>query len=40
MYRTIKRIYDKTGDIEYVKKAVAKGWITEEEYKDITGEEY
>ena len=40
-YNKIKRYYDKGfWNIEMVKNAVVKGWITEEEYKEITGEEY
>lgn len=27
-------------DIERVRKAVEKGWITEEEFSEITGEDY
>ena len=38
MYNTIKRIYEKTGDIEVVNKALAKSWITEAERAEILGE--
>lgn len=40
MYETIKRIYAKTGDEAYVANAVKKGWITKEQYKEITGNDY
>ena len=40
MYATIKRLYTKTGDQGLVENAVKKGWITAEQYKEITGEEY
>ena len=40
MYATIKRLYTKTGDKSLVENAVKKGWITEEQYTEITGEEY
>lgn len=40
MFETIKRIYAKTGNEEYVANAVKKGWITEEQYTEITGKEY
>ena len=39
MFQTIKRLYDKIKDKTVVKNAVAKGWITAEDYKLITGEE-
>lgn len=35
MYETLKRIYIKTKDEKYLMNAVAKGWITEEEKKEI-----
>ena len=38
MYRTIKRIYEKTKDAEIVVKALEKGWITEDQKKEILGE--
>lgn len=31
MFETIKRIYAKTGNADAVTKAVARGWITQEE---------
>jgi hypothetical protein len=40
MYQTIKRLYAKTNDINVVKNAVKKCWITEEEYEAITGQAY
>lgn len=41
MYISVKRYYDmgKYSD-EQVKVFVKAGWITEEQYKEITGEEY
>ena len=40
MFETIKRLYDKTRNKTLVANAVAKGWITAEQYKQITGEAY
>ena len=40
MYKTIERLYKKTNDKTIVANAVAKGWITAEEYRAITGEEF
>ena len=40
MFETIKRLYAKTGDKAVVVNAVKKGWITEEQYQEITGEVY
>lgn len=41
MYRIVKRYYDKGYYTkEDVKKFVASGDITAEQYKEITGEEY
>jgi hypothetical protein len=40
MFETIKRLYAKTGDEILVANAVKKGWITEEQYKEITGKDY
>lgn len=40
MYNTIKRLYANTKDKELVANAVKKGWITAEQYKQITGEAY
>lgn len=40
MFATIKRLYAKTGDKAVVENAVKKGWITEEQYKLIVGEDY
>lgn len=40
MFETIKRLYKKTNDKSVVANAVKKGWITAEQYKEITGDEY
>ena len=40
MFETIKRLYTKTGNVTLVENAVKKGWITEEQFKEITGEDY
>jgi hypothetical protein len=40
MFETIKRLYAKTGDKTVVANAVKKGWITEDQYQEITGEVY
>lgn len=40
MFETIKRLYAKTGDKTLVANAVKKGWITEEQYKEIIGKSY
>lgn len=40
MFDTIKRLYTKTGNKTLVRNAVLKSWITEDQYKQITGEEY
>lgn len=40
MFETIKRLYAKTNDKSLVANAVKKGWITAEQYKKITGDEY
>ena len=39
MFETIKRLYGKTGSKALVKNAVKKGWISTEQYKEITGED-
>lgn len=39
MYRTIKRIYENTGDSSVVIKAFEKEWITENEKNEILGVE-
>ena len=40
-YEIVKKYYDKGLWSEYrVKMAVSKGWITPEEYKEITGQDY
>ena len=43
MFETIKRLYAKTGNKELVRAAVEKQpvpWITPEQYKEITGEDF
>lgn len=40
MKTTITRLYAKTKNKDVVANAVIKGWITEADYFDITGEEY
>ena len=40
MFETIKRLYAKTGNTALVENAVKKGWITREQYKEITGKDY
>lgn len=40
MFETIKRLYAKTGDKTLVANAVKKGWITKDQYLEITGEVY
>lgn len=42
MFETIKRLYAKTGNKAVVANAVKKigGWITEEDFKTITGEKF
>ena len=40
-FQKVKNYYDHgQWSIERVAKAVVKGWITAEEYKEITGEDY
>lgn len=40
-YAKVKSYYDRgLWNLARVKKAVEKGWITEEEYKEITGNDY
>lgn len=40
-YNKVKKYYDKNlWNKEMVKNAVVKKWITPEEYKEITGEDY
>lgn len=40
-YKKVKNYYDEgRWTIERVAKAVEKGWITEEEYGEITGQKY
>ena len=40
MFETIKRLYAKTGNVALVENAVKKGWVTEAQYKEITGNNY
>ena len=41
MFNRIKRLYDEGKlDKQGVKNAVEKGWITPEQYEEITGEKY
>lgn len=40
MFNTIKRLYEKTNDVTVVENAVKKGWITADQYEEITGEVY
>lgn len=41
MFNRIKRLYDQGKlDKNGVKNAVLRGWITEDQYKEITGEVY
>ena len=40
-FETVKKYYTMgMWDIERVRNAVVKGWITEEEFTEITGEQY
>ena len=40
-YNVVKRYYDLGyWTIQMVRNAVVKGWITPEQYKQITGEDY
>ena len=40
-YNTVKEYYDKgLWNITMCRNAVVKGWITPEEFAEITGEEY
>ncbi|MCM1216883.1 MAG: XkdX family protein [Lachnospiraceae bacterium] len=40
-YETVKRYYSlKLWDVTRVRNAVVKGWITEAEFAEITGEAY
>ena len=40
-YEKVKSYYDRgLWNLARVKKAVEKGWITEEEYQEITGQPY
>ena len=40
-YELVKKYYDEgLWNIARVRNAVVKGWITEQEFKEITGEDY
>ena len=40
-FEIVKKYYDKgLWKIQAVRNAVVKGWITAEEFKEITGEDY
>ena len=40
-FKTVKKYYEADlWSIEMVRNAVVKNWITEEEFAEITGEEY
>lgn len=39
-FATVKKYYPKYWNIDMVRNAVVKGWITAEEFKEITGEDY
>ena len=40
-FNKVKNYYDKgLWNIDRVRNAVVKGWITAEEFKEITGEDY
>lgn len=40
-FEKVKKYYDKGfWTIDMVRNAVVKGWITEEEFEEITGEKY
>lgn len=40
-YEKVKTYYDRgVWTIDMVRNAVVKGWITEEEFTEITGEDY
>ena len=36
MFETIKRLYNKTNNIDLVKNALNKNWITKDQYYEIT----
>lgn len=41
MFDRLKRLYAESKiTINGLRKSVVKGWITEEQFKEITGEEY
>lgn len=39
-YNAVKKWWDLFRNITMIKNAVEKNWITKEEYKEITGEDY
>lgn len=38
MFQTVKRLFERTRDTLIVRNAVLKGWLTKEQYTEITGE--
>lgn len=40
MFETVKRLYIKTNNTTLVVNAVKKSWITPEQFKEITGQDY
>ena len=40
MFKTIQRLYQKTKSKTVVRNAVLQNYITEEDYKKITGEDF
>ena len=38
MFQTVKRLFERTRDTLIVRNAVMKGWLTKEQYTEITGE--
>lgn len=40
MFDSVKRLYEKFGNKTIVKNAVLKSWLTAEEYRLITDDEY
>lgn len=40
MFNSIKRLYEKMKNKNIVVNAVIKGWLTTQEYEEITGEDY
>ena len=40
MFRTIQRLYEKTGNKEVVANAVVRGYISADDYEKIVGEAF